>query len=207
MLILVPVVFKKTEPVPRDTALVTPIVLALVIVRTGGVLAKVKVAAPSVTVMRVLTVPKVTATLPSVRFSPEAPVAVTVLAVDVPPIVPVPVEVMETLVPLSTPAKDMEEFVPLFVSVIAPLDVSPAAPTVIPVPEDAESVNVTDDGLLVTLVIEVLAESVMNTEPAVLSEIVGALVSMLLPTVPTVPVPVPVTRERVPVADMLVAPA
>jgi hypothetical protein len=136
-------------------------------------------------------------------FNPEPPVAVTVLDVDVPPIVPVPVAVILTFVPDSVPANDIPEFVPVFVRVTAPLVVSPV--TVMPVPEVPWSINDSELGLFVVLEIDVFAESVMYTAPAVFRDIVGALVKMFAPLVPTVPDPVPVTKDSVPAVDMLVA--
>jgi hypothetical protein len=128
-------------------------------------------------------------------------VEATVLEELVEDIVPVPVDVIVTFVPLTTPANDMEELVPVLMRLIAPVEVSPPLPTVIPVPKEDVSVKLTDDGLLVTLLIVVLAVSVMYTAPGVLSEIVAALVFMFVPEVPIVPVP-PI-KDSVPVVAML----
>lgn len=138
--------------------------------------------------------------------SPLLPLAVTVFDEDVEVIVPVPVAVIVTFVPFNTPASDMLELVPLSINDIVPVECNPPLPTVI-VPELALSVKYTNDGLFVVFIIVVLAESVMYTEPAVSKEIVGALVSILAPDVPTVPVPVPVTSDRVPEVEILVAAA
>ena len=75
---------------------------------------------------------------------------------------------------------------------------------VIAEPEPAVSAKVIDDGLLVVLLMLTAAESVIYTLPAEFIEIVGALVVILLPLVPIVPVPEPVTKLRVPVVDILV---
>jgi len=147
----------------------------------------------------------VTAAEPRFTVSPDAPDAVTVLDELVDVIEPVPVAVNVTFVPDNGPASDIDEFVPVLISEIAPDDVRLLEPTVIPVPDDALSVKVTELGLFVTFDIVVFALSVINTAPAVFNDIVGAFVSMLAPDVPTVPVPVPVTNDNVPVAEILVA--
>src|ERR1700688_2131486 len=97
----VPLVVKLTEPEPKLTLLVTPMVFELVTFNAVGVVPRVRVAAPSPTVILVETVLRVTATLPKLKV--KLPDGLAVLAVDVPPIVPVPVAVMEILVPVSTP--------------------------------------------------------------------------------------------------------
>ncbi len=84
------------------------------------------------------------------RLRPEAPVAVTVLPEAVEVIEPVPVAVRVTLVPERGPAREIEELVPVSTKEIAPEEVKLLAPTVI-VAELAESVKVTEEGLLVTL--------------------------------------------------------
>jgi hypothetical protein len=128
-------------------------------------------------------------------------VEATVLEELVEDIVPVPVDIIVTFVPLTTPAKDIAELVPVLTKLMAPVDVSPPLPTVMPVPEDAISVKLTDPGLLIVLLIVVLAVSVMYTAPCVLSERTGELVLIFVPEVPIVPVP-PI-NVSVPVLAML----
>ena len=193
--IFVPVVFKLTLPLPRLTAFVTPIVFPVFNVNVLGTADNVNVAV-SVNVMLVLTVLSVDATFPRVKLT--APVLLSV-----PPIVPVPVAVSVALPAVSVPVNEIPELVPVLVRVAAPVVVKPV--TVIPVPDEPLSVNVTEDGLFVVLEMEVFAESVMNTVPAVLRDIVAAFVSMLLPEAPTVPAPAPVTRDNVPAVDIFVA--
>jgi hypothetical protein len=135
--ILVPVVFKLTLPAPRLTALVTPIVFPVFKVSELGTADSVNVAV-SVKVILELTVLKVDATLPNVRLT--APVLL-----KVPPIVPVPVATKVALPAVSVPLNEIPELVPVFVKVVAPVVVKPV--TVIPVPDEALSVNVTEEGL------------------------------------------------------------
>jgi hypothetical protein len=115
---------------------------------TLGSLAKYNVPLPFATCRSLFIV---TFVLPRFNVSPEEPEAVTVLDDDVDVIVPVPVAVIVTLVPLTTPPSEMLELVPLITKLIAPEEVNPAEPIVSPVPEDALSVNVIEAGLLVTL--------------------------------------------------------
>jgi hypothetical protein len=81
------------------------------------------------------------------KLSDRVPVDVTVFEELVEDIVPVPVDVIVTFVPLTTPARDIAELVPVLTRLIAPVEVSPPLPTVIPVPEEAVSVKLTDPGL------------------------------------------------------------
>jgi hypothetical protein len=186
-----------TPPVP--TAMFPEPVLT---VNVAGVPDSVRAGAPCDTVMLPDTVFTVGAVDPNV--SANVPVAAAVLVVAVPDIVPVPVAVSVTLVPdkVELPINILE-LVSVSTSDIAPLEVSPVV--VMPVPDDPLSVNVTVPGLLVVLLMEVLAVSVMNTVPAVFIDMVGALVSMLAIPVPTVPAPDPVTRDNVPAVEILVA--
>jgi hypothetical protein len=107
----------------------------------AGLLAKYRVPVSTICVGELI----VRALLP--KFNVSVPVEVTVLEEDVLLIVPVPVDVIVTFVPLTTPANDIPEFVPVLTKLIAPLEVSPPLPTVIPVPEEDVSVKLTDDGL------------------------------------------------------------
>jgi hypothetical protein len=158
---------------------------------TAGLLARYSVPVSTICVGELI----VRALLPKFRVS--VPVDVTVFEDVVEDIVPVPVDVIVTFVPLTTPAKDIAELVPVLTKLMAPDEVSPLLPTVMPVPEEAVSIKLTDPGLFVVLLIVVLAVSVMYTAPCVLRERTGALVLMFVPEEPIVPVP-PI-KVRVPV--------
>jgi hypothetical protein len=135
------------------------------------------------------------------KLSDSVPVEATVLEDVVEDMVPAPVDVIVTFVPLTTPAKDIAELVPVLTKLMAPDEVSPPLPTVIPVPKEDVSVKLTDDGLLVVLLIVVLPVAVMYTAPWVLSERTGAFVLIFVPEVPIVPVP-PI-KDNVPVVTIL----
>ncbi len=108
---------------------------------------------------------------------------------------PVPVEVRVTLVPDKVPARETEELVPVFTKETIPEEVRLPEPTVM-VAEFAESVNVTEEGLLVVLEMYMAVAVSVNVTLAVVSrEMVVADVVML----PMLPAPVDVlTRFKVP---------
>ena len=136
----------------------------------------------------------VNALLPKLRD--KVPVEVTVFPEDVLDMVPVPVEVKVTFVPLTTPASEIAELVPESTKLMAPEDVSPPLPMV-KVAEVPESVKVMAAGLFVVLErVTAVLESVTQTLPVEFNDTVPAEVEILVPPLPMFPDPD--TRFNVP---------
>ncbi len=116
---------------------------------------------PVVLAVRLLVLVNIFAPLVPIAPLPEVNDSVPAVSKPEPEIVPVPVAVRVAELPVRAPFTNMLEFVPLFVNEILPLETNPLAPTMIPVPDDAVSVNVNEAELCVDEEIDTTLDSVI----------------------------------------------